>query len=231
VPETALQLDHDRFATVPVLSKGSTGEITLKILLLDVETSPNIATVWGIYDQNIAINQLLESSYLLCYAAKWLDEKEIQWERAYGKRGHYRMGMLRKMHRLLSAADVVIHYNGKRFDMGVLQKEFLLHGFDQPRPYQQLDLYQVVKQKFRFTSSKLDYICQALKLGGKTKHQGHELWLSCMEDDVKAWTMMRRYNVNDVRIMEKLYRRLLPWIKTHPSKSMRKVADMLMGES
>jgi DNA polymerase elongation subunit (family B) len=202
----------------------------MKILLLDVETSPNIATVWGIYDQNIAINQLLESSYLLCYAAKWLGQREILWERAYGRRGQYRMGMLRKMHRLLSSADVVIHYNGKRFDMGVLQKEFLLHGFDQPRPYHQLDLYQVVKRKFRFTSSKLDYICQALKLGGKTKHQGHELWLSCMEDDPKAWASMKKYNVNDVRIMERLFVRLMPWIRTAPSKSMRTVAEMILKE-
>lgn len=202
----------------------------MKILLLDVETSPNIATVWGIYDQNIAINQLLESSYLLCYAAKWLDRPEILWERAYGRRGKYRMGMLRKMHRLLSEADVVVHYNGKKFDMGVIGKEFLLHGFDQPRPYHQLDLYQVVKSKFRFTSSKLDYICQQLKLGGKTKHQGHELWLSCMEDDPKAWQTMSRYNVQDVRLLQRLFHRLTPWIKTHPGKSQRTVADLILGE-
>jgi hypothetical protein len=114
--------------------------------------------------------------------------------------------------------------------MGVLQKEFLLHGFDQPKPYHQLDLYQVVKQKFRFTSSKLDYICQALELGGKTKHQGHELWLSCMEDNAKGWAVMRRYNMNDVRIMERLFARLTPWIMTSPSKSMRKVAEMILKE-
>lgn len=200
----------------------------MKILLLDCETSPNIATVWGIYEQNIAINQLLESSYLLCWAAKWLGTKEIMWERSLGRRGERRLAMLRKIHRLLDDADAVIHFNGKRFDMGVLQKEFLLHGFDQPSPYHQLDLYQVVKSKFRFTSSKLDYICQQLDLGQKTRHQGHELWLSCMEDNKKAWQTMKRYNMNDVRIMERLFVRLKPWIQTYPNKSMRTVANMIM---
>ena len=48
-----------------------------KILLLDIETSPNTAHVWGIWQQNISINQLLESSEILCFAAKWLGEKDI----------------------------------------------------------------------------------------------------------------------------------------------------------
>ena len=41
-----------------------------KILLLDIEMAPNVAHVWGIWDQNIGINQLQESSYVMCYAAK-----------------------------------------------------------------------------------------------------------------------------------------------------------------
>ena len=31
----------------------------MKILMIDIEVSPNTAHVWGIYDQNISINQLL----------------------------------------------------------------------------------------------------------------------------------------------------------------------------
>ncbi len=192
----------------------------MKVLLLDIETSPNIATVWGIYDQTISPNQLLESSYILCWAAKWLDEPEIMWERSYGKRGKNRLGMLRKLHRLLSSADGVVHFNGNKFDIPTVNKEFLLHQMPQPAPCKQIDLYRVVKDKFKFTSNKLDYICQALDLGQKTKHQGHELWLGCVEDNAKDWATMKRYNVNDVRIMERLYYRLLPWMKTHTNYSL-----------
>lgn len=201
----------------------------MKILLLDIETAPNIATVWGLYDQTISSNQLLETSYILCWAAKWLDREPIMWERSIGRHGRSRLAMLRTIHRLLSTADAVVHYNGKRFDMGVINKEFLLHGMSQPSHYHQLDLYQVVKAKFRFTSSKLDFICKALKLGGKEKHEGHELWLKCMEDNKQAWETMKRYNQHDVYLLEKLFYRLKPWLDTHPNKTYRKVAEMVLN--
>lgn len=185
----------------------------MKVLLLDIETAPNIATVWGMYDQTIALNQLIGKSYVLCYAAKWLDEKQVTWERSYGKHGKHRLCMLRKIHRLLDESDMVVHFNGRKFDIPVLNKEFLLHDMSRPTPYKQLDLYQVVKQQFRFTSNKLDAVCQELNLGLKVKHQGHELWLGCMEDDAKSWATMKRYNTGDVRISERLYLRLYPWMK------------------
>ncbi len=49
----------------------------MKILLLDIESSPNTAHVWGLWQQNVSINQLMESSYVLCYAAKWLGQKDV----------------------------------------------------------------------------------------------------------------------------------------------------------
>jgi uncharacterized protein YprB with RNaseH-like and TPR domain len=199
----------------------------MKILLIDLESAPNTAHLWGLFNQNVGLPQLMESSYVLCFAAKWLGERDMIWERSYGKR---RKGMLRKVYRLLDKADIIITYNGSRFDLPTLNKEFIIHHIPQPSPYQQMDLLKVVRGRFRFTSNKLDYICQTLGLGRKTRHQGHDLWVGCMNGDEKCWAKMEQYNRQDVRIMEKLYRRLLPWIKTHPSKSMRKVADMLMGE-
>ena len=85
-----------------------------KILLLDIEMAPNVAHVWGIWDQNIGINQLQESSYVMCYAAKWLDDKKMMFD-SVKKSGDKKM--LQGIHKLLDEADAVIHYNGKRFDI------------------------------------------------------------------------------------------------------------------
>ena len=52
----------------------------MKILLLDIESSPNTAHVWGLWQQNVGIKQIMESSYVLCWAAKWLDDKEIMFD-------------------------------------------------------------------------------------------------------------------------------------------------------
>jgi uncharacterized protein YprB with RNaseH-like and TPR domain len=91
--------------------------MTSKILLLDIETSPNTAHVWGIWDQNIGLNQLLESSYTLCYAAKWLGKKEVIFD-SVNKSSQKKM--LQGIHKLLDEADAVIHYNGARFDIPTL---------------------------------------------------------------------------------------------------------------
>jgi predicted RNA-binding Zn-ribbon protein involved in translation (DUF1610 family) len=111
----------------------------------------------------------------------------------------------------------VVHYNGKSFDIPTLNKEFVTHGLPPPAPYKQVDLLHVVRDSFRFPSSKLDYVVKALGLGAKVRHPGFEMWIACMNGDAKAWRQMERYNKHDVRILERLYVRLLPWIQKHPN--------------
>lgn len=186
----------------------------MKILLLDIESSPNVAHVWGIWQQNVGINQLMESSYVLCWAAKWLGTDEVMFDSVHVSKPKK---MLKRIHDLISEADAVIHYNGTKFDMPTLNKEFLLHEMNPPAPYKQIDLLKQVRSQFRFPSNKLDYVAQRLGLGSKTAHEGHELWVKCMNKDKDAWFRMEEYNKQDVILLEKLYHRLLPWIKNHPN--------------
>ena len=99
----------------------------MRILLLDIESSPNTAHVWGLWQQNVSLNQLMESSYVLCYAAKWLGEEDVFFDSVHQSKPK---AMLKGIHGLLDAADAVIHYNGTKFDIPTLNKEFLLHSFN-----------------------------------------------------------------------------------------------------
>lgn len=189
----------------------------MKILLLDIESSPNTAHVWGLWQQNVSINQLMESSYVLCYAAKWYGEKEVMFDSVHKSRPKT---MLKGIHGLLNDADAVVHYNGTKFDIPTLNKEFLLHSFNPPSPYKQIDLLRVVRSNFRFPSNKLDYVAQRLNLGKKHEHEGHELWVKCMNGDKDAWKRMEKYNIQDVVLLENLYSHLLPWIKSHPNHNL-----------
>lgn len=186
----------------------------MKILLLDIECAPNLATVWGIWQQNIALNQLLESSYTLCYAAKWYGEKKIMFDSVYKTD---RKAMLKSIHKLMDEADAIVHYNGNRFDIPMLNKEFLEAGMPPPSPAKHIDLLQTSRSKFRFVSNKLDYIAQRLGLGKKTAHEGHELWLKVMNNDKSAWKRMEEYNRNDVVLLEKVYDKFKGWISNHPN--------------
>ena len=193
----------------------------MKILLLDIETSPNTAYVWKLFKETIPLARLIDSSETLCWSAKWLGEKEIMFS-SIKKTSPRRM--LAHIHRLLDQADAVVHYNGKSFDIPNLNKEFLLYGFSPPAPYKQIDLINTTRRQFKFTSNKLDYICQRLGLGQKTD-TNFQLWIDCMNKDSKAWDKMEKYNRNDIVLLEKLYLKLLPWIKGHPNVGLYTEAE------
>ncbi len=185
----------------------------MKILLLDVETSPNTAFVWGLRNEFIPLARLIETSQVMCYSAKWFGTEEVYFDSIYEST---RRSMLRGIYGLLDEADVVVHYNGQRFDIPVLNREFILNGFTPPAPYKQVDLLKVARNQFRFASNKLDHIAQELGLG--SKHEtSFTLWVDCMNKDPKAWEIMKAYNVNDVILLEEAYKKFLPWIKNHPN--------------
>ena len=52
--------------------------------------------------------------------------------------------------------------------------------------------------------------------------------MECMRGDDKAWRQMERYNKRDVKILEDFYKKLLPWIKTHPNCGLYVDSDRLV---
>lgn len=189
----------------------------MKILALDIETAPNLVHVWGLWNQNVGLPQIIDSGYVMCVSAKWVGDNSIEFYSIY-RNGPKQM--LKNVHKLLEEADAVIHYNGTKFDIPTLNKEFLLYGLKPPAPYKQIDLLRVARNQFKFPSNKLDYVAQALGLGKKTKHIGHELWIQCMSNNEEAWKQMEEYNKNDVILLEKVYEKLKPWIKGHVNHSL-----------
>src|SRR4051812_2425821 len=97
--------------------------MTARTLYLDIETAPHVAHVWGLWNQNVSLAQLQESSRVLCFAAKWRGARSSMFYAEWDNDGAD--GMLLKAHSLLSAADVVVHYNGASFDIPTLNKEFI----------------------------------------------------------------------------------------------------------
>jgi DNA polymerase elongation subunit (family B) len=192
----------------------------MKVLVLDIEISPVVATVWGLFNQNINIGNILGNSEVLCWSAKWLgsDTTYFSSVQMTSKRK-----MLKEIYQLLEEADAVVSYNGVSFDLKILNKEFALLGWNRPSPYKNIDMLKVVRSQFRFTSNKLGYVGPLFGLGGKAKHTGHQLWLDCMnpksENYKESWKIMEEYNIQDVNLLEELYEKLKGWVPNHPSHS------------
>lgn len=185
----------------------------MRRLTLDIETSPNVAHVWALWQQNVSLSQLQSSTQVIAFAAKWYGEKKVEFRSDFHD-GHETL--VNRAYDLMDEADAIIHYNGNSFDIPHLKREFVEAGFVPPSPHKDIDLCRVVKRQFRFPSNKLDYVSRALGLAGKVSHTGHDLWVRCLNGDEDAWKLMRKYNIGDVRLTEELYERLLPWIPNHP---------------
>lgn len=185
----------------------------MKILTIDLELTPIEAHVWQLYgNQNIGLNQIQESPKLLCAAYKWHDEETI-----YFVRGPAFGGDLSQLWDFLDRADAVVTWNGDKFDIPHLNREFLQLGYGPPKPFASLDLLRTSRKMFLFPSNKLDYVAGKLLGSNKTPHTGHQLWVDCMADDPTAWALMEKYNRRDVWLTDQLYLIFRPWIKTHPN--------------
>lgn len=185
----------------------------MKILFWDCETSPNLADVWGLHNQDVSLAQLRQGSFMMSWAAKWYGERRIYYRSIY----HDDIDTMRSdIYDLMSQADAVVTYNGNSFDRTVLNRELLMGGFTPHSPVKQIDLFQVVKRQFRFPSLKLQYVTTQLGLDGKLPHEGHQLWVDCLAMKPAAWKKFKLYNIQDVVVLEELYNKLLPWIHNHP---------------
>ena len=180
----------------------------MKILLLDIETTPMQVYAWGLWDQNISIDQIIKSSEMLCFGARWLGEKRVIFKSVHhdGKQA-----MLEELHKLMNEADLLVGWNSAAFDHKHINREFLENGMTPPAPVKDLDLMSITKANFLFPSNKLDYVAQKLGVGAKVKHSGFSLWIKCMEGDEKAWAEMKKYQIQDVNLLVDLYDKLLPW--------------------
>lgn len=182
-----------------------------KILTLDIETSPHVAQVWGLWDQNVGLNQLRECTQVICWAAKWHGRRPVEF-RSDHHTGH--VEQIQRMHELMSEADIIVGYNHKGFDLKHLNREFVLQGLNPPAPYKVVDLLLETRRNFKFASNKLDHIADQLGFGKKVSHQGMPLWTACVVDnDPDAWELMKKYNKHDVVLTEAVFDKLRPWLK------------------
>lgn len=188
---------------------------TNNVLVLDVETSPILAYVWGIRDQHIGLEQIKEDWHIMAWSAKWLGEKKVTYrDLRSGKPGNDRE-ILKPLWKLLNQADIVVTQNGREFDAKKINARFMLNNMKPPKPFQHYDTYQLVKRVAAFTSNKLEYLtnkfCKKHKKLLHGKYAGWKLWVECLKGNIEAWNEMKRYNIEDVLSTEELYLNIRSW--------------------
>ena len=182
------------------------------IWVYDIETSPNLVYSWGIWDQNIGLNQIVETQDILCFAATKIGAKGIESHTAWD--GYD--GMIRRLHEIMDDADLLVGYNHINYDNKHVRAAFVKAGLTPPSPHRDIDLMREVKRNFKFQSYKLAHVCQELGLSMKSDPGGFDTWKQILagegEAQAAAQRRMVKYCRNDTKITAELFHRLRPWI-------------------
>lgn len=190
-----------------------------RVIFFDLETAPMQGYVWGLYETNVVRKK--QNGYLLCFAVRQQGKAKIDvyalpdfplWK----KDKTNDRDLVKKLHEVMSQADVIVAHNADAFDLKVANTRFLMHGLQPLPPHKSYDTLKAYRKVAKFPSNKLDDLCQDLGIGRKVKHPGIDLWLDCMEGNPKAWRLMTKYNKQDVALLEAAYTKIRSWTPTHP---------------
>lgn len=194
-----------------------------RVLIYDIETAPAKGFVWEKYRTNVL--KFDTDWYMLSFAWKWLGEKKTHVLALpdfdlYKKEPMNDRLLVEQLRDLFDQADVTVTHNGITFDGPKANSRMAVHGLTPPSPYQEVDTLKVARKMFGFASNSLKDLCQFLGLPDKGDPGSIETWVQCMNGNPRAWARMKKYNKQDVAILEQLYLRFLPWIPRHPHMGM-----------
>ena len=193
---------------------------TAKILLLDIETSLMEFYGFSPYQGYIPSKNVIKDWSILCWNAKWLFSTETMGDKVTPKEATDRNDrrILEKLWKLMDEAQIIVHQNGKKFDIPRINFRFLLAGYPEPSFYQQVDTKEVLAKKFGASYNNQDYITKLLGLQQKDDMR-FEDWVNCLEGKLSerksAIQKMFDYNKKDVMGLEEMYLYLRPWIPSH----------------
>jgi len=199
--------------------RGQQGGDGPKIGLVDIETAPIVGNTWGLWQQNIGLNQIEHEWAIISFCFKPLGgaKNTIEYMDTSDREDpRDDSAVLQRLYEIMDEYDVLIAHNGKRFDAKKIRARFILAGYRPHSPVKIEDTLLYAKQVAAFTSNKLEWLStylSTIKKDAHTDFPGFELWKQCMAGNPKAWKSMKKYNIPDVISMEQVYMRLRPWVQ------------------
>lgn len=204
-----------------------------RILTLDIETLWNLVGSWDTYSKGnwSAVHTFIEW-FPLGVGVKWFHE-EPQYFALEDYKGYkppikmYRNGdilfrnpnikpLLKDVWECLDRADIIITWNGKRFDIKKLNSKFVKHGFPEFSPFFHIDVMKEKTKIMASNSNSLDATGEEWGTARKQAHEGKGLWLKVATGEKPAQKEMANYCMQDLVVTELNYERLRGWIRNHP---------------
>ena len=157
-----------------------------KVLFFDIETAPNLAYVWGQWQQDVIDHK--REWYILCFSYKWEDQKKTHVVSLndfdlYNEDSENDLEVVKKLWELIDEADIVIGHNSDAFDIKKANARFVYHELGPPSHFGSVDTLKIARRYFKFNSNRLGHLGEHLGLGGKEVTGGFQTWAGCMKGD------------------------------------------------
>ena len=191
----------------------------MKTIILDIETAPSLAYIWGFWKQNIGDEMVLDyGGYIMSCSIKELGKEEVVY---LENRTDNDYEIVTEICNYLDEAVFVIAHNGKKFDIPFIKARAVINGIKPPSPFKVIDTLVIAKKEMNFKRNTLDFLAKALDVPlrkmTERKFKGFQLWWECLHGNDSAWEEMKQYNILDVEVLELVYLKLRPWYTSHPN--------------
>jgi len=189
----------------------------LKSLIWDVETTDLDLRVRAYQLKNYIKYfdpKVIERDWTMLGAAwMWLNDDNAQAISVTAESPLDDYGVIKTLHGVLNEADLLIGHNSDAFDIKKFNTRAIYYDLPPIKPLRTVDTLKIAKKYFKFTSNKLSYICNYLKLEMKDESPD---WVKCIDGDADELRYMRKYNKQDVIATRDLYVKLRSFHHTHP---------------
>lgn len=182
-----------------------------KVCFWDVETAKMQVKTFSMRPEYISHTDIVEDWYIICGSWKIGNVTKAV---AIDKLGDDKK-VCQTLRDALADVDVIVHHNGDKFDIKKLNARLIYHRLKPLPLIPTVDTLKEARKIASFTSNRLDYLHKFLGGNGKM-NTSPGLWDRVMDGDKKALKEMVTYNKRDVVILEDVYLRLRPYMKSHP---------------
>lgn len=199
-----------------------------RILTVDLERVPGLAEFWQPKTHYINTSAIVEYPRTICFAWKWNDSAKIDFIAEWDEGGHE--AMVRKSFELYDEADMVVTYNGVRFDNKHFKSDWTVYDLGVPSSWFDIDLLAVARRELGFEVKSLDEVTKRLGLQSKVDKYDPKMAKAAVAGDEKAQKRIARYNKGDVKITDKLHQRLLAVTKAPNSALYHEDGEVRCGK-
>lgn len=194
------------------------------MLFWDTETAPLIGCHFGLYDQNIPYNYVLQDWFIISASWRWLGAKKVNNVSVLDDPKRFKKNhaddyhVIKTLHEVLSEADIIVAHNNDAFDVKKFMARVVYHKLPPLKKFLTVDTLKEAR-RFAFSSRKLDDLCALLTLSRKVQNEPG-LWPRAARGDADAIKKIVKYNNGDIDALQDLYTRLAPYMPRHPNMNL-----------